>query len=447
MDHREITELLKKEIAPATGCTGPTAYALASSCCARYMTARAERISVAVSPAYLKMGFGVATPGTTRTGIEIATAAGLTGGDPDAGMQVLKGITKEQLLEAEKIADSGIISVRGEPGRRGVYVRTEIVTANETVSAVVENTHDGISSVCLDGEPVFEAPAVYEEKRIEDEPERLTLEDVLSYAEEASFEEIGFLLDGYRMNVELAEDALKNEFGLGSGRALLLRSFAGREVPNNIWDDPMKYLPTDLHARAGILVAAASDARMGGSKKPAMAAMGDGNQGITMLIPIGVAGELMGKSEFVTARAMALGSLMLFYVKKNIGRAAATCLCAIAASAGAAAGYGFLLGLDEPAVKAAVKNVMSALAGMICDGAKNGCALKMHVACMSALSFTELAGYGVETGFHDGISDTTLEDAVRNITGIANETMDKTDACIVDVILSKTERDLGRIEE
>ena len=137
----------------------------------------------------------------------------------------------------------------------------------------------------------------------------------------------------------------------------------------------------------------------------------------------------------------------LFYVKKNIGRAAATCLCAIAASAGAAAGYGRLLGLDKSAVKAAVKNVMSALAGMICDGAKNGCALKMHVACMSALCFTELAGYGVETGFHDGISDTTLEDAVRNITGIANETMDMTDACIVDVILSKTERDLGRIEE
>ena len=135
---------------------------------------------------------------------------------------------------------------------------------------------------------------------------------------------------------------------------------------------------------------------------------------------------------------MALGALMLFYVKMQIGRAAAMCLCAIAAAAGVAAGYGYLRGLTEAQIKGAVKNVISPLAGMLCDGAKNACALKMSIAASGALQSVELAELGVEAGYYDGVCDDSLEDTVSAITQIANETMDMMDDCMVRTILNKT---------
>ena len=440
MTHEEITALLQLEMSLATGCTGPTAYALASACCREYLTAEPTEIRVRVSPAYLKMGFGVATPGTGRTGIEIATAVGLYGGDPKAGMQVLKDIPEEAIEKAKALADKDIIFVESEPGTRGVYVRTEVVTPNETVTAVVEKTHDGISLVQVDDKVRFSAVLEdVKEDRIEDHPERLTLEEIFAYPETATLEEIGFLLDGYRTNLELAEDGVRGGFGLQSGRKLLFLANPGAETANLV-AHPLDYLPADEEERAKILVSAASDGRMGGSHFPAMAAMGDGNQGLTVLLPIGAVAEQMGVSDLETARAMALGCLMLFYIKKYIGRAAAMCLCAICAAAGAAAGVGYLKGLTEHRIRDAVKDVLAELGGMICDGAKNACALKMATAVTGAMQAGRLAQLDIEPGYYDGISDETLEDTVLAITTLANESMDMMDQYIVDAILMKTKR-------
>ena len=440
MDHSEITDLLHKEIVPVTGCTGPTAYALAAAACRRYLTGSIKSINVYVSPAYLKMGFGVATPGTSDTGIEIATAAGLIGGDPDAGMQVLKRTTEKHLEQAAEMCRQHMISVHSAKGEKGVYVRTEIETERETVMAVVSHTHDGLRLIRVDGRDVFRTDPRTEEERIEDHPDRLALDDIFRYANNCTLEEVGFLLDGYRTNLALAEDGIRGGYGMKTGRALLRHSLRGQAAPGDLFERPLDHLPSSMEERIRILVSAASDGRMGGSRLPAVAAMGDGNQGLTLLIPIGAAGEAMGMSEVQTARAMALGALMLFYVKMHIGRAAAMCLCAIAAAAGVAAGYGYLRGLSQTGIKAAVKNVISPLAGMLCDGAKNACALKMSIAASSALQAVHLAEMGAEAGFYDGVSDEGLEDTVSNVTHLANETMDYLDDCMVRVILNKTNR-------
>ena len=439
MTHSELTALLRKEMTLATGCTGPTAYALAAANCRRYMTAPAETIEVCVSPAYLKMGVGVATPGTDRKGIEIAAAAGLVCGDPDAGMQVLKNASPEDIEKAAELADSGIIKVRNAMGKRGVYVLCEIATANETVSSLVEKTHDGVAWIKVNEKTVFEAKAAEEAPRLEDDPEALKLNDIFEYVSTASLEEVGFILDAYRVNRALAEDGLKKALGLGSGKALLRKSLKdrGMEESEEIFNDPLAYLPDDPAECTDILVSAASDARMGGSSLPAVAAMGDGNQGITATLPIGVFGELGGHTELETARALALSCLMLFFVKMNIGRAAAMCLCAIAASAGVAAGLGRLNGLSEEQIKAAVKNTITPLTGMVCDGAKGGCALKMSVAARTAISSVSMAAYGVEVGFYDGISNDSLEETIANITDLANSSMDTMDNLMVETILSK----------
>ena len=150
--HKMLTELLRKEMIPALGCTGPTAYALATACCRPYLTAKPKEVKVRVSPAFLKIGFGVATPGTTSPGIEIAAAAGLIAGDYTLGLQVLKPVTQADMEAAAALVKEGIIQVLCAWDQTGVYVRAEVTTENEEVLAVVEHTHDGISLIQVNGE-------------------------------------------------------------------------------------------------------------------------------------------------------------------------------------------------------------------------------------------------------------------------------------------------------
>lgn len=435
----ELTMLLKKEMVPALGCTGPTAYALATACCKPFLTDIPKEVKIYVSPAFLKIGFGVATPGTTQPGIAIAAALGLVGGDYKLGLQVLKPCTKEDVENAQKLVKRGLIQVLCAWDKGGVYVRAEVTTDNEKAIAVVEHTHDGISLIEVNGEIKFEVSSTGQ-KNLEDNPDCLRLDDIFAYIKSVDTEELRFLLDGYRLNLELAEDGLRQGFGLKSGCAFLAEWWQGKNQPTDLFERPMEYLPDAILEKARVLVAAASDARMGGSRLPAMAAMGDGNQGITAIIPVAVAAEMMGKSEEQTIRALALSCLMLFYIKMHIGRAAAFCLCAIAASAGVAAGVSYLKEMNEKQICVAVKNVISALCGMLCDGAKNACALKMSIATTTALACVDLAASDVECGFYDGVADDTLEQTVSCITGIATASMDMLDRCMVDEIIKKIER-------
>ena len=395
MTHQEITKLLQTEMVPALGCTGPTAYALAAACCRPYLTAASEQIRIYVSPAFLKIGFGVATPGTSRPGIPIAVALGLIGGDHKLGLQVLEPATAEDMRAADKLVDSGIIQVLCDWEKKGVYVRAEVETKNETVLAVVEHTHDGISLIQVNGKTIYEKAIAAGEGEANQE-RFMTIDEIFSYVENAPLKDIRFLLDGWKMNMALAQAALEQPFGLASGRAYLKEYWKAR---------------------------------------------GDGNQGLTCTIPIGVAAQFLGADEETTCRALAMSCLMLFFVKMNIGRAAAFCLCAIAASAGVAAGLSYLRGMPRELICGAVKNVISPLAGMLCDGAKNGCALKMAVAASTAMSACDLAQDGVQMGFYDGMCDNTLEATVACITSVANQSMDLLDRCMVEEILKKANRD------
>ena len=433
----EITKLLKKEMEPAYGCTGPTAYALATSCCKPYITAPPERIEIYVSPSFLKMGFGVATPGTSQPGIEIAAALGLISGDYTQGMQVLRSSTSDDMEKANELMQKGIIHILCDREKTGVYVRAVVTTGNESVIAVVEHTHDGVSLIEVNGQEKFRA--VLTELRIEEQSEKFTLEEIFSYVRDVSTADLYFLVEGYKLNLKLAEDGLKNKFGLMSGRAYLTKYWKDRGIPDDLFEHPMDYLPDSISERSKVLVAAASDARMGGSRLPAMAAMGDGNQGITALIPVGTVAEMMKTSDDRCIRALALSCLLLFYVKMNIGRAAAFCLCAIAASAGSVGGIAYLYGLSEKQISAAVKNAISPLTGMLCDGAKNACALKMAIATSTAFMAVDLAEADVQVGYYDGVANNSLPDTVACITRIANNSMEMLDKFMVDEILKKSD--------
>ena len=441
MTREAMTQMLRREMVSALGCTGPTAYALAAACCRPHLTGEVTGMDVYVSPAILKIVFGVATPGTPEPGIAIASAIGLLGGDMTRGLEVLESAGPEDVKRAHEMVEEGKVRVLCDWEQTGVYVRAEVQTHKERVAAVVAGTHDGIQGVWVDGRPVLENPPASEE--LTEEEAGLNLEMIFDYVEHCRPGELRFLLEGYRMNAALAEDGLKQPFGLCSGRAHLRDTFPAGQIPEDLFQRPLDYLPASLAEKVRVMVSAASDARMGGSRMPAMAAMGDGNQGITATLPVGLAAEHLGASEEETIRALAMSCLMLFYVKIHTGRAAAFCLCAIAAAAGVAAGVGYLKGLTQAQIRAAVKNVMAPLAGMLCDGAKNACALKMSIAAASALSAVELAAAGVEAGYYDGVADYTLEQTVSCITRIGTAAQELLDRCMVEEILAKQAREAG----
>ena len=440
MNQNEITALLKKEMAPALGCTGPTAYGLATACCRPYVKGELKKIRMFVSPPFLKMGFGVASPGSPRPGIDIAAALGFVGGDYKRGLQVLTTTTAEDMKEAQRLVDEGKVEVYCVWDKKGIYVRAEVATEETSALAVVEHRHDGVSLIQVNGEDVFKAEISPEEEISYGD---LTLDDIFTYIDNVPVEDIRFLKDeGLQICLTLAEAALKEPYGLASGRAFLKEYWSARGIPEDLFERPMDYLPDDILNRAKVLVAAASDGRMGGCKLPAYTAMGDGNQAVTAMIPVGVTGQLTGATEDSICRALALSCLMLFFIKLNIGRVCAFCLCAIAASAGAASGYGYLRGFGREQIQNAVKNVISPLAGMLCDGAKNGCALKMAIAATTALIAADLARDNVYAGFYDGVCDDSLEETVACITQIATKSMDQLDKYIAEGILEKMNRNV-----
>lgn len=435
---KDITKMLVKEMVPALGCTGPTAYALAAARCKPLLTAEPKLMKIYVSPAFLKIGFGVATPGTSEPGIGIAAAMGLFGGNYELGLSVLKTTTRNDIVKAHQMVADGKVQILCAWEQTGVYVRAEVITENETAVSVVAGTHDGIVSVMKNGKELYHADMQTSVVQLNEEG--LNPNEIFRYIENVEPEELRFLLQGYHMNLALAEDGLKQKFGLESGRAYLASQFREKEMPADLYIRPFQYLPASLSDKIKILVSAASDARMGGSLYPAMAAMGDGNQGITTMLPVGITADHLGMSEEKIIRALALSCLLTFYVKMHIGRASAFCLCGIASAAGAAGGISYLKRMDEDKIRASVKNAISPLAGMLCDGAKNACALKMAIACSTVITAVELAEAGIQVGYYDGLASDSLEDTVSCITHIATDSQEHLDTSMVRSILEKEEK-------
>lgn len=436
MNHQDITEMLRREIVPALGCTGPTAYALAGARCRPYLTAEVESIDVYVCPEQLKIGFGVATPGTKEPGIGIAAAMGVLGGDYKRGFGVLETTNSSHVEKALSMVGRGQVKIHCDWDQPyDIYVREEVKTANESIVAVVAGAYDRIVSVSKDGREIFRIDVP--ETAVSGSEDQLKPDLIFDYIDKVDTTELKFLLDGYHLNYRLAEVGLKNNYGLQAGRSYLVSIFAQDSLPEDLFEDPMRYLPSSLIERSKILVAAASDARMGGSRNAAMAAMGDGNQGITALIPVGLAAEEVEASSDTTIRALALSCLITFYVKLNIGRTSAFCMCGMAASTGVAAAISYLRGMSEQEIRAASKNTIATLAGILCDGAKNSCALKMAISVVSAIGASDLARLGSEVGYYDGVAAAGLEETVNCVADIARTSKKSLDTSIVQNILSK----------
>ncbi len=420
---KQMIEILKREAVPALGCTEPVACALACARCKEELGGVPESIDVYVSGNIYKNGMGVGIPGTGMVGLPIAAALGAVCGKTAYGLEVLKEVSVGNNLEvAKELVEQGMVKVHlKEDAPDKLYAEAVCRKGNGTVKTVIVHGHTNIVLVEKDGQTVFckeEKPAVAEEGKCVE----LSLARIWEFVHQVDVKDIEFLLEGAKMNETISDEGLKGKFGLQIGRTLKENIEKG-------------VLADDLLNRVLIRATAASDARMDGCEKPVMTNSGSGNQGITVYLPVVVTAERFGCSQEQLVRALALSNLVAAHIHYYMGHLSALCGIVIA-STGSAAAITYLMGGTYEQVVNTIKTMSSNLTGMMCDGAKQGCALKVYSGTSAAVQASLLSMQGVKTR-NDGIVEEDIEKTIRNIGVIASVGMEQTDKTILSVMCRK----------
>ena len=423
-------QLLHREVKPALGCTEPIAVALAVAAAAEHFTksCRPALIDVAVSPNILKNGMGVGIPGTGMVGLDIATALGVTCGHSKYGLEVLKDINAEALAKAKELL--GIVKVHVADTTEKLYVKAVIEGEDHSASAVISGSHDNIVEITEDGKVMFSAEKKQASDNQEDKKEpakdisqTITVNEIFEFATTAPLEILSFIEDSITLNEALADEGLAHDYGLKVGKTLLNKKYNGI-----MGDGQLLYCMSRT--------AAASDARMAGSTLPAMSNSGSGNQGITVTMPVISMAKQLGSSHEQLIRALTLSHLIAIHIKGYLGKLSALCGCVIA-STGSSCGIVYLMGGGYDAVCAAIKNMTGNITGMVCDGAKVGCAMKVASGVASSVQSAILALEGIQISSNEGIIEEDIEKTISNLGRIGSQGMTQTDAMILDIMVCK----------
>ncbi len=434
----EIIGLLHKEVKPALGCTEPIAVALAVAKAMEIMsdgiglpgaTLRTDeeyRLSIEVSGNILKNGMGVGIPGTGMVGLHIASALGAVCGKSCYGLEVLHDLTDEAVERAKKMVEDERVSVGLAATDLKLYVKAEVGYKGHFSHTVIERDHDNIVETCFDGK-VIKSAGNGESQESSDQKSTLdyglTVQEILEFASTVAYEDISFILESRTLNLALAQEGMSGKYGLKVGYAINLE--CNREVFGG-----------DFLSYAMALTAAASDARMAGCTLAAMSNSGSGNQGITVTMPVIAYSIRYGTSDEQLARALVLSHLIAIHIKGYLGKLSALCGCVIA-STGSACGLVYLRGGDYEQICAAIKNMIGNITGMVCDGAKVGCAMKVASGVSSALQSAVLAREGLCISEYDGIIEKDIEKTIQNLGRIGSVGMQHTDNMILDIMVCK----------
>ncbi len=433
-----IKNILQLGVLPALGCTEPAAVALCAAAAAALLEEKElSSIELWVSPNIFKNAMGVAIPGTQGDfGVDLAAALGAFGGNPYLKLEVFKSINNENLNLAKDFTAAGKVKVHVVETDHPVFIKVLIKSGSDRAEAVVRNAHDHLSGLAFNGVPVYDHPLLsaggLSDKSLSQlEPwiSSLSLDEMVGLLDELDAEDLQFIEEGIRYNMALATHGLKHSSGLGIGTTL------ERLVSEGL-------LKKDMILAARILTAAASDARMSGVNLPAMSTAGSGNHGLTAILPIRALIDYVDCDDPLRVlRAIALSHILTIYIKAHIGRLSAICGCSVAAGAGATGGIVYLMNGNTNHIACAIKNLIEDLAGVICDGAKAGCSLKLATAAGTAVQSALLALHGIDVKPTDGIIASTTEQTVRNVGELSTQGMAGTDKTILRIMIAKN---LGR---
>ena len=435
----EIIELIRKEVKPALGCTEPIAVALAVAKAMEIMEDKRGTVSpdwrmmdgwtlsIEVSGNILKNGMGVGIPGTGMVGLHIAAALGAVCGKSEYGLEVLHDLDEASISRAKQLVEDKSVTVGLAETDHKLYVKATVLAEdNHSACAVIEDDHDNIV------ETWYDATILTSSHKAEgsDSPDQkttldynLTVREILDFATTVAYEDIEFILESRTLNLALAHEGLKGCYGLKVGYAINL-------------EDNKEVFGGDFLSYAMSLTAAASDARMAGCTLAAMSNSGSGNQGITVTMPVIAYSIKYGTDDERLARALVLSHLIAIHIKGYLGKLSALCGCVIA-STGSSCGLVYLRGGDYEQICAAIKNMIGNITGMVCDGAKVGCAMKVASGVSSALQSAVLAREGICISEHDGIIEKDIEKTIQNLGRIGSIGMQNTDNMILDIMVCK----------
>lgn len=425
MTNEQIIALIRREVVPAIGCTEPMAVALCVAHACEALGQRPERIDIRLSANILKNAMGVGIPGTGMVGLPIAVALGALIGKSAYQLEVLRDVTPASVREAEAYMQTTPISIKLKDGiTEKLYIETTVASAGHTATAIIAHEHTTLVSLTRDGEVIVsQQSTVNGQQSSEATAEELTLRRVFEFATTAPLADIQFIDEARRLNVRAAEDALKGNYGHCLGKTLsrpIGRGIMGETIFSHI-----------LSATSS-----ACDARMAGAMIPVMSNSGSGNQGIAATLPVVVFAQENHNTEEELTRALILSHLTAIYIKQSLGRLSALCGCVVA-STGSSCGITYLMGGGYDEVAHSVKNMIANLAGMVCDGAKPSCALKVSSGVSTAVLSAMLAVQGRYVSNVEGLIEDDVDRCIHNLTRVGREGMNETDRLVLDIMTHK----------
>ena len=416
MDKKRMLDALRKELVPAVGCTEPIMIAYEAAKAASVLGQTPERADLSVSCNVFKNAMGVGIPGTEKAGLDMAAAMGIFGGDSGKVLEVLSGVTDEECRKAQKFVEDGCVKVSIAKTDKKLYAEIRVYAKDQTASVLIEDNHTSITKITKNGKVVFSQSGCTEVSEQESE-ETWTITDIVSFVEEAGEEDLSFFDRCIDLNMKIAKEGLSHDYGLRVGKNYI----------NTNRDSVMM--------RAAGMAAAAADARMSGCMLPVMTVCGSGNQGITATVPVIVAAESLHADRLHLLRALALSCLVTMHVKFYIGKLSPLCGCGMGSSIGVCCAIVYLEGGSLSQIRGAAQNMIADVSGIICDGAKAGCALKIGTVVLSAFQCASLALNDSDADSRNGIVKDDVEQSIRNLGILGKNGMRDTDQVILDMMI------------
>lgn len=423
-ERERIIALINREVVPAIGCTEPIAVALCVAKAAETLNQRPQKIQVLLSANILKNAMGVGIPGTDMIGLPIAVALGALIGKSEYQLEVLKDSTPEAVEAGKKMIEAQAIQISlKENIEEKLYIEVTCMADEEKATAIISGGHTNFVYLS-------ENDSVLMDKRsgtsgeTEEESVELNLKKVYDFATTSPIEELQFILEARRLNKQAAERSFKGNYGHELGKTLCSSDSERLIMGSNTFTHILSY------------TSAACDARMAGAMIPVMSNSGSGNQGIAATLPVVIYAEDNHKSEEELTRALILSHLTAIYIKQSLGRLSALCGCVVAAT-GSSCGITYLMGGNYQQVSFAVQNMIANLTGMICDGAKPSCALKLTSGVSTAVLSAILAMENKCVTSVEGIIEDNVDLSIRNLTKIGSQGMNETDKLVLDIMTHK----------
>lgn len=422
-ERKRIIDLIHQEVVPAIGCTEPIAVALCVAKATETLGAKPEKINVLLSANILKNAMGVGIPGTGMIGLPIAIALGALIGKSEYQLEVLKDSTPDVVEEGKRFIEEKRIHISlKENIEEKLYIEVCCEAGDDKAIAVIAGGHTTFIYIERNGEVLFQKQHTASCEK-EEECLELTLRKVYDFALNTPLDEISFILETARLNKAAAERSFEGNYGHGLGK-MLRGTYEHKVMGDSVFSHILSY------------TSGACDARMAGAMIPVMSNSGSGNQGISATLPVLVFAEENDKSEEELIRALMLSHLTVIYIKQSLGRLSALCGCVVAAT-GSSCGITWLMGGTYDQVAYAVQNMIANLTGMICDGAKPSCALKVTTGVSTAVLSAIMAMENRCVTSVEGIIDEDVDQSIRNLTKIGSKGMNETDKLVLEIMTGK----------